>query len=158
MPPVATHPGSDYFVNLLTGTIQRQSNPLLQAAMRAGGFSGPFNWAFASQLSNDKKQRQDILGATPGPASTIAPGAGAAAQPAAEAGTVLQGLPQIGAFFSALTQGNTWLRVGEVVAGLLLLYVGLNALAQNTAAGNAVHSATQTARKGVERAGMVIPK
>jgi hypothetical protein len=86
---------------------------------------------------------------------------GAAGQITGEAGgTVgsavsnLTGINAVGDFFSRLTQKNTWLRVGEVLAGLILLYVGLNALAKDTAAGNAVHSAAQ----GAKRVAEVIPK
>lgn len=36
-------------------------------------------------------------------------------------------LADIGDFFHRLTEASTWLRVGEVVAGLLLVYIGLKA-------------------------------
>jgi hypothetical protein len=62
----------------------------------------------------------------------------------------LTGLPAIGDFFNRLTQANTWIRVGEVVAGLLLLYVGVTALFRNTAAGDAAKSVKNTVKKGAE--------
>lgn len=69
------------------------------------------------------------------------------------------GVQAIGDFFNRLTQANTWIRVGEVAAGLLLLYLGLNAAMKGTTAGNAVRSGTQTVkntgRKAVEAAGVV---
>lgn len=40
----------------------------------------------------------------------------------------LSGLAAIGDFFQRLTQANTWMRVGEVVVGLILLGIGVNAL------------------------------
>lgn len=40
----------------------------------------------------------------------------------------LSGVAAIGDFFSRLTQKNTWVRVGEVVIGLVLLGIGVNAL------------------------------
>jgi hypothetical protein len=59
----------------------------------------------------------------------------------------LSGLAAIGDFANRLTQKNTWIRVGEVIAGLILLYVGLNALARDTP----VQQATQAATKGAKR-------
>jgi hypothetical protein len=67
----------------------------------------------------------------------------------------LGGIQAIGDFFNRLTQANTWIRVGEVLAGLLLLYLGLNAAMKNTAVGNTVQSTT----KHVKSAGKaVIPR
>jgi hypothetical protein len=40
----------------------------------------------------------------------------------------LSGVSAIGDFFSRLTNKNTWVRVGEFVAGALILYVGLKAI------------------------------
>lgn len=34
-------------------------------------------------------------------------------------------------FLSRLTSGNLWIRIGEVVAGLILLGIGLNAMLRN---------------------------
>jgi hypothetical protein len=53
----------------------------------------------------------------------------------------IPGLTQIGDFFAALTQANTWIRVAKVLGGGLLLVIGI---AHITGAGNAV---AQTARK-----------
>jgi hypothetical protein len=47
-----------------------------------------------------------------------------AAQAAAGA---IPGVKDIGDFFRRLTEGSTWVRVGEVAAGMLLLYIGLKA-------------------------------
>jgi len=74
------------------------------------------------------------------------------------AGSPLHGIEAVGNFFNTLTQKNTWIRVGEVLAGLILLYVGLNALAQNTAVGNASQAATQHTKNFVEKAGILVPK
>jgi len=46
----------------------------------------------------------------------------------------LGGINAIGDFFNRLTQKNTWVRVGEVVAGLLLVWIGLSAITKDTAA------------------------
>lgn len=40
----------------------------------------------------------------------------------------LSGLNAIGDFFGRLTESQTWVRVGEVVAGGLILYLGLKAI------------------------------
>ena len=37
----------------------------------------------------------------------------------------IPGLAQVGNFFGALTQGSTWVRVAEVVIGVLLIAVGI---------------------------------
>lgn len=57
------------------------------------------------------------------------------------------GVTAIGDFFNRLTEENTWIRVGEVLAGLLLLYLGLKASMSNTAGGRAVQSTTNTVKK-----------
>lgn len=49
----------------------------------------------------------------------------------------LSGLKAIGDFFSRLTQANTWIRVGEVLLGVILLAVGM---ARITGAQNIVSS------------------
>lgn len=41
------HPGNDYYVNIFTGTIQAQSNPILAAGLTATGWEGPYTWAQA---------------------------------------------------------------------------------------------------------------
>lgn len=49
----------------------------------------------------------------------------------------LTGVAAIGDFFSRLTEANTWLRVGEVVLGIILLGIGV---ARITGAQNAISS------------------
>jgi hypothetical protein len=74
----------------------------------------------------------------------------------------LAGLAAIGDFFNRLTEPQTWLRVGEVAAGLLLLYLGLQAAFRGTAMGNAVQRTTsqvrQKGRIALEATGAAIPK
>jgi len=55
------------------------------------------------------------------------------------AANTIPGVAQIGDFFSALGQANTWIRVGEAVLGLILLAVGISKLT------NAVPIATKVA-------------
>lgn len=52
----------------------------------------------------------------------------------------IPGLTQVGDFFASLTQANTWIRVVKVLAGGLLLAIGI---AHITGAGNAVASAAR---------------
>lgn len=44
MPPAPRHPGSDYYVQPSTGTIQRQDNTIAAIALKAAGFQGPMTW------------------------------------------------------------------------------------------------------------------
>lgn len=44
------------------------------------------------------------------------------------AGGLSSGLSSVGDFFSALTNVETWIRIGEVLAGAVLLYLGLKSL------------------------------
>lgn len=61
-------------------------------------------------------------------------------QPAPSVPNPLSGLASIGDFFSRLTNANTWLRLGEVVLGVLLIAVGVAKMT------NAVPAATKIAR------------
>jgi hypothetical protein len=147
VPTVTQHPGNDYYVMPLTGTIQRQGNPLLAASLRATGWMGPYNWATAkAQVAGLKA---GIGAATPGGLPTVGPG-GNILNPVTDLG----GISAIGDFFNRLTEPNTWVRVGEVVAGLLLVYIGLNATMRDTAAGKAIN----TAKNNVKKVATVVPK
>lgn len=151
MPPApTTHPGNDYYINPLTGTIQRQSNPLAVAALRATGWMGPYNWATAkAQVAGLKA---GIGAATPGGLPTVGPG-GNILNPTADLG----GINAIGDFFNRLTQANTWVRVGEVLGGLLLVYMGLRASFSGTEAEKAAKTVTQPVKKGVSAAASITP-
>lgn len=59
----------------------------------------------------------------------------------------LTGLAAIGDFFHRLTEANTWIRVGEVLAGVLVLYIGLKA----TVTPGGVNVAHQSAKKTLTR-------
>jgi hypothetical protein len=41
------------------------------------------------------------------------------------AASAIPGVAQIGTFFSALTQGNTWIRIAEGLLGIILIAVGV---------------------------------
>lgn len=59
----------------------------------------------------------------------------------------LTGINSIGDFFQRLSQANTWIRVGEVIAGLFVLYLGVSALTRGTTAGEVAHKTASTAKK-----------
>ena len=146
MPTVTQHPGNNYYVQPLTGTIQRQSNPLLAASLRATGWMGPYNWTTAkAQVAGLKA---GIGAATPGGLPTVGPG-GNILNPVTDLG----GINAIGDFFNRLTEPNTWVRVGEVAAGLLLVYIGLSAVTRGTAAGDAASSV----KSGIGKATSLTP-
>lgn len=132
--PLGIPPGGPWFVFGATGTIQRQSNPLAAAGLANSGWIGFPTQALAKAFASHGVSGT-VKNAVPNP---------------------LSGVAAIGDFFNRLTQPNTWVRVGEVAAGLLLVYLGLNAAMRGTPVGNAVNSATGTAKKAVEVIG--IPK
>lgn len=135
MPPVA-HPGNDYFVNIVSHTIQRISNPLLQQAALAAGYIGPYDYQTARGVAAGLAHES---GTTPSGTNPLTTGQ----QAAKGATSALGGVAAIGDFFNRLTEKNTWLRVGEVVAGLLLLYIGLKAVTTGTPVGEAAKSVTK---------------
>jgi hypothetical protein len=97
-------------------------NPLYDQYMQAG--YGPPYSSYAAAAAAAKQA------AATGKANAL-PGAGFSGVPpgsSANKGPSFAGLAAIGDFFGRLTEGNTWVRVGEVVAGLILLGIGLNAM------------------------------
>jgi hypothetical protein len=56
----------------------------------------------------------------------------------------IPGLAQIGDFFGALSEKNTWIRVAKVIVGSVMIIVGLSKL---TGAGDAVGGAAKTAAR-----------
>jgi hypothetical protein len=91
------HPGTDYYVSDINGTIQRGH---VAALFGAGAAGGPFDWdqakAYAAHSSGS-----GVLHGTAGPVSGV------------------------NDFLTRLTEKSTWIRVGEVVLGLILIAVGL---------------------------------
>jgi hypothetical protein len=59
----------------------------------------------------------------------------------------LSGLEAIGNFFSILAEPNTWIRIAEIVIGVLLGAVVLDKLLEGTSVGDTIH-------KGVKAAGL----
>ena len=86
-------------------------------------------------------------------AGVTGPPATTNASVAAQVGTAvanLTGINAIGDFFTRLSQGNTWLRVGEVLAGGLLLTAGVIAITEQTKAGKTAGKAfNMAATKGI---------
>lgn len=73
------------------------------------------------------------------------PGAGAASG-------LFGGIGALGDLAHRLTESSTWIRVGEFLAGAILLWVGLNAMTKGTAAGTAINSAKQNFKSGLNKA------
>ena len=130
--PADPHPGNNYWVNLLTGSIQRQSNPLVTAGLIAAGYDGPFTWTQAKAYASKGiagRAKQDL---PPNP---------------------LGGINAVGDFFHRMTEPQTWVRVGEVAVGGILLFAGIRALAHGSggvpgrAAAKPVKSVAKTAVK-----------
>lgn len=63
----------------------------------------------------------------------------------------LSGLAAIGDFFARLTEANTWIRVGEFIAGALILYIGLKAVVAPEGQRIASRTAKQTAKSIYQR-------
>jgi len=87
------------------------------------------------------------------------PGANIPGNPAKALGisNPLAGVAAIGDFFNRLTQPNTWLRVGEFVAGGLLIYLGLSAAMRGTEAQTAAQGITKPAKKAAKTGTSLIP-
>ena len=109
--PFGIPPGGPWFV-FPTGTIQRQSNPIAAEALTKVGWIG-----FPTQA--DAKAYADALH-----------GLGK---------TVTGAVTSTTDFLSRLTDPNTWIRIAEVVLGLVLIAVGVAKLT------NAVPIATKVA-------------
>lgn len=66
----------------------------------------------------------------------------------------LTGVNAIGDLAQRLTQSSTWIRVGEVLGGALLLYLGAQAAMRGTATGDAVKRTVSTGKRVAE----LVPK
>lgn len=137
MPPKKNpHPGNDYYVDTFTGTIQRG---YMAAQIRFFGnpIAGPFNWAEAVKVANASILNKDVIQ----PAKNVT-------------NTLVPGVKDIGSFFHALGEKSTWIRVGEVLAGAVVLYAGLKSLTSGTPVGEAAKQTTGAAKKATN----VIPQ
>jgi hypothetical protein len=112
---IQEQPGTaDYKTLMSGGVISWNGQPLIK-------WKGPYaTEAEAKKAQNPSQQN-------PNPLADLGT--------AAKNSTGLTGLAAIGDFFSRLGQANTWIRVGEVLLGLILIGVGI---AHLTGAQNAV--------------------
>jgi len=118
-------PGGPWFVNNASGTIQRQSNPILAEALAQSGWTGFATQAEAKAFANN----------------------GPAGQVKKVANSAFSGINAVGDFANKLTQANTWLRIAEGLLGIVLIGV---ALAKLTGVDNAVKQAAVGAAKVVK--------
>lgn len=103
------HPGNDYFVFPLTGSIQRQADPVAQFALKNSGWQGPFTYAEAKAFG-DKSQKnlhKDVPG-LPNPLAGLSGVIGA-----------------IDTFFRALADPYMWRSLAWIVGGALLIIAGV---------------------------------
>jgi hypothetical protein len=100
-------------------------NPDLTAFQVESAFIGE---AAAKGIAGAVGQTATAEGQIPGAAATGAENALANINP-------LSYLGNIADFFHRLTEGSTWLRVGEVLAGAMLIYVGIHASLQGSGSG-----------------------
>ena len=135
--PDAQHPGHDYYVDTLNGSIQRG---YMAATIRFIGhpMAGPFDWARAVQVANQSSLNKDVI------------------KPAKALGG---GIADVGDFFHRLTEPQTWTRVAEVGVGGILLFAGIKALTHGAGSDVAVKSATKPVRStSAKVAKVVVPE
>jgi hypothetical protein len=129
--PEAPPATGGYYVLPETGTIQRQTNPLLAAGLKASGWAGPYPTMAAAHTAINSGLPQKIK---------------------TDAGS-LTGINAIGSFFNRLTSKNTWLRTGEFVLGGMFAYVAVKAMFPGAAS-----SVTQPAKRAAKSANFAIAK
>ena len=113
---------------------------VIQSASKpVGGAGNPVYGPYATQT-----QAQAQANELNGIAQT---GAAAGEKAAGAAGNPLAGLQDIGSFFDLLGQRQTWIRVAEVVVGLLLVGTAVSHLAANTQAGQTIIATGKQAAK-----------
>lgn len=121
-----------------------------------------YQYFFGSQSGAEARAKLAVDGSVTGPfASKAAAQSAVAAHKVTppntntagplQIGNPLTGINAIGDFFHRLTEGTTWVRVGEAVAGTLLVYVALKAMFPGTvtAIASAAKTAKDTAKIGV---------
>lgn len=142
--PTPTHPPGCYYANPYVIAVQRQCNPLLATALAGLGYYGQNG--LPANPSNAFPQFQQALEWAKSAHGGVTPG-GVPGPHNPSVGNPLTGVAAIGDLANRLTQAHTWVRVGEFIAGAIILYVGLSALLRNTAAGNAVQSTTRNVKR-----------
>jgi hypothetical protein len=120
--PAASHPGDDYYVEPVSGAIQRQSNPIAAGLLAAAGYIGPMDWNTAQATL------QFVRGAGQASDVNVAHNAGVAAKDIATGNlpNPLAGIAgSMEAFFSAVTDGKLWRSLGWVLLGIILIMAGV---------------------------------
>jgi len=120
---------------------------IIEAPTKTAAITDYFNQEAGGQVGS--RAQTSVLGPYKTKAAATAAAANQSSAPpgssaAGAAGAKVSSLGQIGSFFGALTQKNTWIRVAEVLLGAALLIIGLAKLASGTEAGKA---ATKIATK-----------
>jgi hypothetical protein len=119
------------------------------SAPAIGNTNGYSNRLLATQAANQyNKNPGAATGAAQDPGILTNPSGNIPGSPTLS--NPLGGINAIGDFFNRLTQPNTWIRVGEVAAGILLVYLGLSATMRGTEAQRAVQSVKHAGKKAVE--------
>jgi hypothetical protein len=108
--PLGIPPGGPWFVDGPSGTIQRQSNPVLAEGLAQGGWTGFPTEALAKNFASN-----DVAAQIKNPVRSA-----------------VGAVTSTSDFLSRLTSRNTWLRVLKVVAGIVLIIVGLAQLTHAT--------------------------
>lgn len=105
-----------------------------------GGISGPYSsLAQANQVAAAEPDNKTQPTGIPG--LNVKPGGGF------QASNPLTGLAAAGDFFQRLTQGSTWIRVGEFILGVILIAAGLARITHAIPA--ATRIATMVGTKGL---------
>jgi hypothetical protein len=105
-----------WFLFPATGTIQRQTNPVLAAGLTATGWVG-YPTQAAAQAAASSGIFKNLRSAADAPLS------------AAQAG---------GKLLTNLTNRGTWIRIGEGIVGILLILVAAAKITEGSAAGKAI--------------------
>lgn len=148
---------SGWFYNDVSGTLNRVPTLLEAPYLIPGTGWHELHISYNATLAQAKAEaaKEFPTGATPGGgvAGNIA---GQAAQ-ATGGASFLAPLGDVGNFFHALTQSSTWVRVGEVALGGILIYVGARALSQGSSAvgAQARKPVTRGARRVVKSAASI---
>jgi len=132
--------GSGWYYNSTSGAVIYQPPVLGLPQGLLPGWHGPFPTKAAADAYGNKLAAQGKGAKPTGFAGAVGNTAGAAASNATSAAT--GGLNDLA---SRLSQSHTWIRVGEAVAGFILIYVGAKAFFPQTV--NTVASTAKTARK-----------
>jgi hypothetical protein len=121
--PNAGHPGNDYYVNILTHTIQRQGNSILGDLLHGTGWLGPFDWSTAKQTASG------LAAAAPATPGSLPGGGGSSSNSG-----------------SSTASGSEWqhllVRIAEFVIGAALVVVGIQAVVVKSKPGQTIIQTT----------------